>query len=171
MPCGAKYAQLYSASTSPTKLDKADTGHLLYSTLLYYTHPQDQLLETMTLADDQIASSKLFDLISSGLEKLSPDEKKSEIKKVNGIFELKVKSGSKEGVWTIDLKKEGKVYKGTAKPKADVTISLSDETFQQLADGKLNGQKAFMSGKLKVKGNIMLATKLDAVLKGAQAKL
>ena len=31
------------------------------------------------------------------------------------------------------------------------------ETFIQLADGKLNGQKAFMTGALKVKGNIMLA--------------
>lgn len=26
-----------------------------------------------------------------------------------------------------------------------------------LADGKLNGQKAFMTGALKVKGNVMLA--------------
>jgi putative sterol carrier protein len=33
----------------------------------------------------------------------------------------------------------------------------NDEDFVQLAEGKLNGQKAYMSGKLKVKGQIMLA--------------
>lgn len=37
-----------------------------------------------------------------------------------------------------------------------MTLILPD-TFIQLADGKLNGQKAFMTGALKVKGNIMLA--------------
>ncbi|KAI5476573.1 SCP2 sterol-binding domain containing protein [Pseudohyphozyma bogoriensis] len=126
----------------------------------------------MTLADDNVASSKLFDLIAEGLGKMSDDEKKAEMKKVNGIFEMRVKGkDGKDGVWTIDLKKEGKVYKGAAKPKADVTISLADDTFQQLADGKLNGQKGFMSGKIKLRGNIMLATKLDQVLKGAQSKL
>ena len=36
---------------------------------------------------------------------------------------------------------------------------ISPETFIQLADGKLNGQKAFMTGALKVKGNIMLAVR------------
>lgn len=39
--------------------------------------------------------------------------------------------------WTIDLKKEGIVYKGNAKPKADVTIILSDETLTDLASGKV----------------------------------
>lgn len=58
--------------------------------------------------------------------------------------------------------------KGEAKShglKADVTIVLSDETFVDIADGKTTGQKAFMTGALKTKGNMMLATKLDGVLK------
>ncbi|KAK4702333.1 hypothetical protein P7C70_g3891, partial [Phenoliferia sp. Uapishka_3] len=129
---------------------------------------------------DSRFESWIFDAVSEGFSAMGPEALKGEMKKVNGIFEFKVKNAKgKEGVWTIDMKKEGKVYQGPAKPKADVIISLADETFQQvinrslrewnhLADGSLNGQKAFMSGKLKVKGNIMLATKLDAVLKGAQ---
>ncbi|SCZ95101.1 BZ3500_MvSof-1268-A1-R1_Chr11-3g03603 [Microbotryum saponariae] len=125
----------------------------------------------MSIADKDIPATALFDAIAEGLKGMSDKEKKENIKKVNGIFEMRVKKGSKEGIYTIDLKKEGTVYQGSAKPKADVTISLDNDTFQQLADGKLNGQKAFMSGKLKVKGNIMLATKLDTVLKSAQAKL
>lgn len=49
---------------------------------------------------------QLFDLILSGLSKMTEAEKKGEIKKVNGIFEMRVKNGKgKEGIWTIDLKK------------------------------------------------------------------
>ena len=33
-----------------------------------------------------------------------------------------------------------------------------------MADGKLNGQKAFMTGALKVKGNVMLAVSHKALL-------
>lgn len=35
---------------------------------------------------------------------------------------------------------------------------------------QLSGQKAFMTGQLKTKGNIMLATKLDAILKVSRAR-
>ncbi|KAH9847505.1 sterol-binding-like protein [Lenzites betulinus] len=101
----------------------------------------------------------------------SEEEKKAQIKKVNGIFELRVKNAEgKEGVWTIDLKKTGTVYKGEPQQKANVTILLSDDTFAQLAEGKLDGQKAFMTGKLKTKGNMMFATKLDGILKVVKTK-
>ena len=87
----------------------------------------------------------------------------------NGVFEFKVKDAAgKEASWTIDLKKTGTVKKGEAKSlglKPDVTILLSDETFVDIAEGKTTGQKAFMTGALKTKGNMMLATKLDGVLK------
>ncbi|THV02753.1 sterol-binding-like protein [Dendrothele bispora CBS 962.96] len=121
---------------------------------------------------DGFKSSDLISSIATAFANSSPAEKAEQKKKVNGIFQLNVKNDQgTEAIWTIDLKKTGEVYKGPAKTKADVTISLSDETLTELASGKLNGQKAFMTGKLKTKGNIMLATKLDGVLKSAKAKL
>ncbi|KAF9523563.1 SCP2 sterol-binding domain-containing protein [Crepidotus variabilis] len=127
------------------------------------------------MSDIKVPGFKASELIS-GLEtafsKFTEAEKQSQINKTKGIFELEVTNAEKEKVtWTIDLKKEGKVYKGKAQPKADVTIILADDTLVELANGKLSGQKAFMTGKLKTKGNMMLATKLDGVLKGAKARL
>lgn len=71
----------------------------------------------------------------------------------------------------MDLKAP-KIYEGSpqADCKPNTTITVSDEDFVQLAMGKLNPQQAFMKGKLKVAGNIMLAQKLGPLLK-AGAKL
>ncbi|TFK75158.1 sterol-binding-like protein [Pluteus cervinus] len=117
-------------------------------------------------------ASELIASMGSTFSGLSDKERQEQIKKTNGIMELQVTNAQKEtATWTIDLKKTGTVYKGKATPKADVTIILSDDTLTQLANGSLNGQKAFMTGKLKTKGNIMLATKLEGVLKTTKAKL
>ena len=51
-----------------------------------------------------------------------------------------------------------------------VTLSLSDDDFGSLVAGKANAQRLFMSGKLKIKGDVMKATKLEPVLKKAQTK-
>ncbi|KAI7953014.1 hypothetical protein MJO29_008645, partial [Puccinia striiformis f. sp. tritici] len=145
---------------------------------LHITYYQSKLLRNIAtmssnnLSIEGVKSSSIIEMIALGISKMDESEKKKQMKTVNGIFQMNVKSSEgKEGTWTIDFKKEGKVYLGPAKPKADVIINLSDETFQGLADGKINGQKAFMSSQLKVKGNIMLATKLDVLLKSAKSKL
>ncbi|KAF8486100.1 SCP2 sterol-binding domain-containing protein [Russula ochroleuca] len=114
-------------------------------------------------------TSEILTALAAVFEGYSAEEKTAQLKKNNGIFEFRVKNAEgKEAWWTIDLKKSCAVKKGEAKShglKQDVTIILSDETFVELADGKTTGQKAFMTGKLKTKGNMMLATKLDGVLK------
>lgn len=94
-----------------------------------------------------------------------------EVKKINGIFHYVVTSkGEPTAQWTIDLKK-GEVYRGEPKTKADTTLTIDDKDMIQMALGKLNPQVAFMQGKLKIKGNIMLTQKLKTLLDANRPKL
>lgn len=112
-------------------------------------------------------ASAIFKQIAAGIEARSPADRKVQISKTKAVFQFDVSSNGKTQSWTVDMKNDlGSVSVGKAS-KADVTIIVSDSDFVDLATGKLNGQKAFMSGKLKVKGQMMLATKLDGLLKDA----
>jgi putative sterol carrier protein len=110
---------------------------------------------------DDFPSSAAFDEISRALS-ASDADRKDAVKNGKAIFAftLKNKAGTQES-WYIDLKDTGTVGKGTAPEgkKAGTTLVLSDEDFGKLVSGNANAQKLFMSGKLKVKGNIMGATK------------
>eukprot|EP00054_Salpingoeca_dolichothecata_P007759 m.44495 g.44495 ORF g.44495 m.44495 type:complete len:242 (-) comp17271_c1_seq1:51-776(-) len=87
--------------------------------------------------------------------------------KVKAIFQWNITKGGKTaGVWTVDLKNGGgSVYKGPAKQKATCTLTLSDDTLVALVSGKQNAMKAFMGGKLKIGGNLMMAQKLEVLFK------
>ncbi|KAG9051072.1 hypothetical protein FS837_012579 [Tulasnella sp. UAMH 9824] len=123
------------------------------------------------LKDQDFPSSDVIANLGAAFDALSEKEKKSEVNKSKAIFELLIKNkDGKEQSWVIDLKKEGKVVKGKPQGvKPDVTL-IMDETFTDLASGKIGGQKAYMTGKLKTRGNMMLATKLEGVLKLGQPK-
>lgn len=44
-----------------------------------------------------------------------------------------------------------------------VSLSLSTDTLKGVMSGDINGMTAFMTGKLKATGNVMLATKLTSL--------
>jgi len=94
------------------------------------------------------------------------------VKKVGAVVLFDVtKDGKVQQSWTIDGKKgsiyEGKPQEGTT---AQVTITVDDDDFVELATGKANAPALFAKGKLKVKGNVMLAQKLSTLFKD-QSKL
>ena len=64
------------------------------------------------------------------------------------------------GVWKVDVTDAGvEVTEGGG--DADVTIHASEETFRAIADGQQNPTTAFMTGKLKIDGDMGAAMKLQ----------
>jgi len=101
-------------------------------------------------------SAVIFDEIEKEL-KVKGEEY---VKKINGIFCFKVKSGANEGVWVIDAKNGNGSVKFDPAGKGDVTFSMADDDLLGLLTGQLNPQQAFFQGKVKIAGNIGLAMKL-----------
>jgi putative sterol carrier protein len=135
--------------------------------------PSHSLLQKSELTQHKanFPSSAAFDAINTALS--SPSERADAIKKGGAIFAFTLKnpSGAQES-WHIDLKDSGRAGKGTAPDgkKSAVTMSLSDADFGKLVKGEVNAQKMFMSGKLKVKGDVMKATKMEPIFKKMQGK-
>nr|CAD7423672.1 unnamed protein product [Timema monikensis] len=117
-------------------------------------------------ATETLKSEAVFDALKKRIE-----ANLEKVKKINGVFQYNITvGGNTAGSWTIDLKK-GVLYKGPVKEgKVDCTLTMSDPDFVDLFAGKLNPQMAFMQGKLKVAGNLMLVQKLSGLMK-EQSKL
>ena len=64
------------------------------------------------------------------------------------------------GTWKVDVQ-DGTVSVSEGGGDADATISASEETFDQIASGDLNATTAYMTGKLKIKGDMGAAMKLQ----------
>jgi putative sterol carrier protein len=64
------------------------------------------------------------------------------------------------GKWHVSVQ-DGKVSVTEGEQDADAVISASEETFEKLVSGDQNPTSAYMTGKLKVKGDMGAAMKLQ----------
>jgi putative sterol carrier protein len=64
------------------------------------------------------------------------------------------------GKWKVDVQ-DGSVKVTEDDEDADVTITTSEETFEKITSGEQNATSAYMTGKLKVKGDMGAAMKLQ----------
>jgi putative sterol carrier protein len=64
------------------------------------------------------------------------------------------------GQWTVRVD-DGQVNVAEGVEDADTTISASEETFTKIVEGEQNPTTAYMTGKLKIKGDMGAAMKLQ----------
>jgi len=119
--------------------------------------------ETTTTTSHEFKATKTFEQLKSALDP-------SLVQKVKGIYQFDIKgAGGKTQSWLVDLKNgSGSIKTGTG--PNDCLLSLSDDDFVDLFSGKLKAQSAYMQGRLKIKGNMGLAMKLELLMK-ARSKL
>ena len=81
-------------------------------------------------------------------------------KGMNSTIQFKL-TGDGGGDYYVEIKDgTAKVTQGTA-PSPNMTMTLAAQDYVDLIGGKLNGQMAFMSGKLKIAGDMGAALKLQ----------
>lgn len=92
------------------------------------------------------------------------------VKLTQAIYQFDL-SGQNEGVWFLDLKSgAGRAGQGQPPVKADVVMAMDSGDFSKMFAGKLKPTMAFMSGKLRIKGDMALALKLEKLM-GQMSKL
>jgi len=91
------------------------------------------------------------------------------VDKVKAVYQFNL-TGPNACTYTVDLKNApGFVSAGPppASLKPDCVLTISDDDYFDMANGKLDAQAAFLKGKLKIAGNIMLAQKLGLIQQAA----
>ncbi|MFH1349846.1 MAG: SCP2 sterol-binding domain-containing protein [Pseudomonadota bacterium] len=81
-------------------------------------------------------------------------------KGVDAVFQLEI-TGEGAGKWSITVKEGACQIKEGSHESPNVTLTMSGETWLGIVNRQLNGMQAFMSGKLKASGDIMLAQRIE----------
>jgi putative sterol carrier protein len=111
------------------------------------------MLQTFKTGIDMATPQSVFDEMGKRLTK-------EKAQKINASYLFDI-AGEK---WFVDLTKESN-WINKQDGNAQCTISIKDsDDWVKLASGQLNPTMAFMQGKIRVKGDMSLALKLQSLL-------
>jgi putative sterol carrier protein len=102
--------------------------------------------------------AKIFEGIQG---KLQADP--SKVANMNSVYQFNV-TGDDGGEWTVDLTGEIAAVAAGAHDAANCTVTIADQDLVAIIAGSLNPQMAFMTGKVKISGDMGLAMKLGKIL-------
>jgi putative sterol carrier protein len=83
---------------------------------------------------------------------------------LDAIFQFDI-SGEEAGQWHLVVKDQQCQILEGSHDGPNVTYSMASNDFVDMMTGKLSGQAAFFSGKLRVSGDLMLAQRLESLFR------
>ena len=83
---------------------------------------------------------------------------------MNNVYQINV-IGDEEFTCNFTIKDQKFIYKDGEKENPDVIINVDTEIWKLILLGSISAQKAFMTGKIKAKGDFMLLAKFDKIFK------
>ena len=102
------------------------------------------------------SAAELFDTILPPKIAATPDK----AREINAIYQFKI-TGEGGREWNVDLSSAGPAITQGTKPGANCTIEVANADFVNTLKNPALGMQLFMTGKLKVAGDPMLAMKLQ----------
>jgi|YNPBryantNP2012_1023418.scaffolds.fasta_scaffold00302_14 putative sterol carrier protein len=100
-----------------------------------------------------------FASVKEVFEKMPSVFNPNNAKGLDKVFQFKI-TGSQAGDYYVVVKDNTCEVKEGQHPSPSVTLTMSDETWLGMVNKEISGVKAFMSGKLKVQGDLMLAQRI-----------
>ncbi len=107
------------------------------------------------MPDEPTSCQQVFDQMPSRLNK-------DAAKGLNAVYQFDL-SGDDGGKWAVLINNDQCEVQQGAHAAPNITISMSAKDYLDMVAGKLNGQMAFMTGKLRIAGDMGLALKLQSL--------
>src|SRR6266699_4207059 len=122
--------------------------------MLYYSMcQQEPFLHHLTKKETRMTVAETFEAMLSVMNPAAAAG-------LNKTFQWNI-TGDEAGKWAFRVANgAGEVIPGGVE-KPDVTFTVSDKDWIAVTEGKLDAMNAFMTGKLRVTGDMMLAMKLQ----------
>jgi putative sterol carrier protein len=107
------------------------------------------------MPDEPTNCQQVFDQMPGRLNK-------DAAKGLNAIYQFDL-SGDGGGKWAVLINDDQCSVQEGGHASPNITISMAAKDYLDMVAGKLNGQMAFMTGKLRVAGDMGLALKLQSL--------
>ncbi len=81
---------------------------------------------------------------------------------VDAVIQMNI-TGPNGGDWIVIMKNQKLEVQQGIHPSPSISIRMADTDYIDMVNGKLSGERAFMTGKLKFKGSMAVGMKLKEI--------